>query len=171
MFQSSPAVQQQRIIRSFARRNIQGWGRPLSFTVQKLRMGGLFGLAALAFALFDGLFTGVHPTGFLGTFLNIVIILCMAMFLSALWTHGITYIRATQQPQEHITGTVNVAICDAKEAMPFARDLYHFITVRKDDGKLRAFAINPELHDQVCQAGQRITLTVIPGIDYVVAAK
>ena len=91
--------------------------------------------------------------------------------ISSLWTYGIPYFKATQQPQETIMGTVNATVCNAQEIMPIAHDLAHFVTLRLADGRLRAFAINAALHEQVCQAGKHVTLTVIPGIEQVIAVR
>jgi len=84
-----------------------------------------------------------------------------------LWPSLLPYLRATQQPVEQIGGTVEATICNAASFFPVARDGYHFITLRQGNGQLRAFAISPELHAQVCQPGRKVTLTVIPGIEHV----
>src|SRR6185437_2715871 len=166
----NPSAMQQRIIRVFVRKNVQGWGKPLAFATQRVQLGGLFALAVLALIVISSVVGGgvnaiLSPHSGFGVFLTFLIILLATLWLGAWWTSLIPYLRATQQPSEQVSGTVAAAICNPQEIVPFVKNSYHFITLRQMDGQLRPFAIDPELHDQVCQVGRKLTLTVIPGIE------
>ena len=162
-----------RIISNFVRRNIRGWGRPLDYTVQRLRLGGMFGLTALVIAVIDAVLNGLQGAlngqGSTAVFLGLLFLLAFMFFLGMLWSYLPAYLKATRQPAERVTGKIDAAICDPQAFVPVARDPYHFITVRLPNGTLRPFAIDAALHDQVCHAGQQVTLDVIPGIDRVTA--
>lgn len=157
---------QQRIVRQLVRRNVQGWGRPLAFTEQRLRLGGYLGLAGLvALAISLNIFR--HSSGFLSTLLEVSAIFLLLLAAGIGWYALPAFLRARYQPTEQITGTVDAAICDVSAVLRFAPASYHFITVRLPTGKLRPFAIDPALHAQTCTTGKRLTLTVTPGIDHV----
>jgi uncharacterized protein with PQ loop repeat len=172
----SVGYMQRRIISSFVSRNTRGWGRPLTFWRDRIRMGSYFGACAVAFFIINvilnhgvaGVWNAQNGTT---VFLNILTIFAFAYFLWVFFTYLIPMLRATSQPSQTITGTVQVAICNAREFVPIARDIYHFITVRLPNGTLRAFAIDPALHDQVCQAGKEVHLIVTPGIERVDVAE
>lgn len=166
----SPAATRQRVIMTFIRRNSQGWGQPLDFTQRRLRMGGTLG--ALALIALIGLLFANHgnvlgPANAPAVFLSLCVILLGVFAVAVLWSALPQFYLARTQPARRITGTVNAAICDAHELVPMARSTYHFITVRGADQRLRAFAVPPELHDQLCQVGKHVNFTVTPGIDHI----
>jgi hypothetical protein len=162
-----------RIVSSFVRRNIRGWGRPLDYTVQRLRLGGLFGLTALVVAVIDALMNGPQGAlagqGATAVFLGLLFLLTLMFFAGMLWSYLPAYLQATRQPPERVTGRIDAAICNPQAFVPLARDPYHFITLRLPNGRLRPFAIDAALHNQVCHPGQQVTLDVIPGIERVTA--
>lgn len=169
----SPNYLQRRVINYFVRRNLQGWGRPLAFTMQRLRLGGMLLGGGIVVAVIDGLVNGPNAALHLQTgsavALGLIVVLSF-IACAGFWLRAIPqfYLARTQPVQEH-TGTVNAVICDVQSIAPFVKE--HFITLREGNNQLRAFAIPPELHDTVCVPGKHLTLTVIPGIDYVMAAK
>ncbi len=164
-----------RIISSLVRRNIRGWGRPLDYTVQRLRLGSMFGITALVVAALDALLNGpqgaLHGQGSTAFFLGLVFLLTFMFFVSVVWSYLPAYLKATHQPPERVSGRIDAAICNPQEIVPVARDPYHFITLRLPNGTLRPFAIDAALHEQVCHAGQQVTLDVIPGIERVTAVE
>ena len=164
----SYSATQRRVIRQMVRRNTQGWGRPLAFTEQRLRLGGIMGFAALVIL---SAFLALNSSGrtLLSTVVGMVGIFLLVLFLGVWWYALPAFLRARSQPVEQVVGTVDAAICDVAEVFPFTRDPYHFVTVRQADGRLRAFAVDPQFHAQACQKGRRVTLTVTPGIEHVVA--
>lgn len=168
-----PNALQQRVILAFIRRNSQGWGRPLAFTVARLRTGGIALILLLALLVTDGALNGAsgafHPTNGLSFFLTVCAIGAGAYAISILWSAVPSYVTARSQPAQTFEGVVNAAICNAHEIMPLARTDYHFITVRGADDRLRAFAVPPEFHDQLCHVGKRVRFTVTPGIDAIVS--
>jgi len=159
---------QRRVLRQLVRRNVQGWGRPLPFTQQRLRLGGLLGGTGIAAALI-WLVAQSRGSGFVAEAALLIGIILVFVAAGLFWSSLPALLRAQSQPVEHITGNVNAAICNAEEYIrtPPNMGTYHFITVRLADGKLRAFAIDPSLHDQACVKGKHITLTMVPGIEYV----
>jgi hypothetical protein len=172
----SVSFARQRIISSFVRRNARGWGRPLAFWLDRLRLGGYFAAIAVALIIINsilnhGLAGVLAGHGGLTVFLNLLALLTFVFFLSSLFTYLVPILRATREASEHVSGTVQAAICDANETVPFVRSTYHFITVRLPNGTLRAFAIDPALHDAVCHVGQEVHLTVTPGIERVSVAE
>jgi uncharacterized protein (DUF58 family) len=168
-------MMQQRIIRTLIKRNVQGWGRPLAYTEKRLRTGALFGIGALIVAALNSLINGprqiVQPATGSASALFFVMVALLVLCASFLWTYLLPYLRATRQPHEEVSGTVDVAICNAQDILPVRQEVYHFITLRKADGTLRAFAIDPAQHQRVCQVGQRLTVTLIPGIEQVIAVE
>lgn len=172
---NSPTMLQLRIIRSFVRRNVQGWGRPLAYTLQRLKLAGWFALGTLVLMVIDGAINGaqhaLHPTNAGAVFLGFLILFTFALVLGSLWTYGFPYYKAVSQPQEQITGTISAVICNAQEMLNVPQEPFHFITLRQPNGQLRAFAIAPELHDQVCEVGKKVTLSFVPGTEQVVAFK
>ncbi len=164
---------QRRIINYFIRRNLQGWGKPLAFTIQRLRLGGSLLAVALVSLGLDLVLNGAQQALHLANALAVLLILVTALSFivgTSFWVRALPqYLMARgRQPEEH-QGTVNAIICDAEQRAAFTHD--HFITLREADGQLRAFAIDPALHDQICRVGKRVTLLVIPGIDFVTGVK
>jgi hypothetical protein len=159
---------QRRVLRQLVRRNVQGWGRPIAFTQQRLRLGELLGGTGLV-ALVISLVTQSHGGNFVSQVALLIGVFLIVLTAGLLWSSLPAFLNARSHPAERITGVVNAAICDAGEHVPVPQNMgaYHFITVRLSDGKLRAFAIDPSLHDQACVKGKHITLTVVPGIEYV----
>jgi len=167
----TPTYQQRRIINYFVRRTMQGWGRPLAFTIQRLRLGGLFLGVAAVLAIVDSLIFSLqgawHPQASGAVLLTILIGLCV-IACTGFWLRAVPqYYLAKVRPLQEHRGTINAVICDVHAIIPFVDE--HFITLREADGRLRAFAIPATLHDQVCVAGKYLTLVVMPGIDYVTA--
>lgn len=166
----NPAVdgQQRRVVNGLVRRNLQGWGRPLDFTVQRLRMGALFSGLGVVFFVLRQL---VIQTGsaFLITVFSFLVLLSFAFGLSFLLTHVVPFLRARAQAATPISGKIEAVICDPQDYSLVARGDYHFITLRIPNGPLRAFAIEATQHDTICaRRGERVTLDVIPGIERVV---
>jgi hypothetical protein len=170
MSSSTPTFRQRTIVRSFIRRNIQGWGRPLAYTLQRMRIGGLIGGVAVASVILDNVLlrTGlVNGSSIVHVLLYFVTLFAIVFGGSLIASVALSWFRATRQPVEHVTGTVEATVCNPREYLLTATDLYHFITLRLPNGRLRAFAIDASLHDLVCQRGSKLALTVVPGIEYV----
>lgn len=172
----SLSLMQRRIITSFTRRNMRGWGRPLAFWRDRLRLGAYFAAAAVVFLVINiilnhGIADVLAGKGGVTIFLNLAFLFTFCYFLASLFTYLVPVLRATHEPPQKVTGTVQSATCNAEEIVPFVRDTYHFITMKLTNGTLRAFAIEPTLHDQVCHVGQKVSLSVTPGIEHVDVAK
>lgn len=166
----SIGLQQRRVVSALVRRNIQGWGRPLDFTVQRLRLGALFGGLAAVLYLVLRLILARAPGSFLTTALTFAIILSLAILVSFLFTHVVPFVRAVSQPQTTIQGKIEAAICNPNDYTPVAHNDYHFITLRLANGVLRPYAIEADKHAEICaQKGQQVKLRVIPGIERVVS--
>lgn len=166
----SPTGIQRRIIAQLVRKNTRGWGRPLEYTLQRLRLAGLFGAVAIGVGVIDVAVNGVARalnwgTGS-GVFLGVIFLFSAVFALGLLYSSLPVYLRAAEQPQV-VKGKVDAVICDTESIAPFLHNTYHFITVRLTDGKLRPFALAAEMHDQACQVGQQVTLTVQPGTERV----
>ena len=160
--------QQRRVVSALVRRNLQGWGRPLDFTVQRLRMGAIFGgLGVLFFFLRQPVL--LTHSSFFTSVVSLLTILSFAFCFSFFLTHIVPFLRARSQVPITITGNIAAAVCDPQEYTPVSRGDYHFITFRPTNAPLRAYAVEAGLHDDVCaRKGQQVTLDVIPGIDRVV---
>jgi hypothetical protein len=166
------SMAQQRVIRVMIRRNLRGWGKPLEYSIRRLRLAVPFGaIAVVCFAIEaavgGGVQTILQPASPLASFLMILAFLTLAMVVGTLWIYLPKMWDARGTPT-HVTGIVNAAICDP-EAVIRLPDISHFITLRLDNGSLRPFAVSPELHDQVCQVGKRVTLTIAPGTEQIIA--
>jgi hypothetical protein len=153
---------QQRIIAQLVRRNVQGWGKPLAFTEQRLRLAGMIGLVGLASILLSLL---TKQISFLNVLFEFIAILALGFSAGTLWTVLPAFWQARNGAVQHITGTIDATICNVQERFRAARGDYHFITLRLPNNTLRPFAVDPTLHDELCVKGKRVTLTVIPGID------
>jgi hypothetical protein len=161
-------AQQRRVMNALVRRNIQGWGRPLDYTAQRLRQGIIFGGLGVVLFFIRQL---VMPLGidFLSTVASLLTILSFVLFLSFLFTYLVPFLRARSQTTIPISGKLEVAICEPQEMNPVARGDYHFITLRQSNGILKAYAIEAGRHEAICALrGQKVTLDVIPGIERVV---
>lgn len=166
----SPTGIQRRVISQLIRRNTRGWGRPMAFTLQRLRLAGLFGVVAVVTAIINvainGAAAALNWNTTLAAFLGIVFLFTAVFAVGLLYSSLPIYWKASGQPQI-IKGTVDAVICDTETIAPFLHNAYHFITIRQADGKLKPFAIAAELHEQACQVGQQVTLMVQPGTEQV----
>lgn len=157
---------QRRVINRLITRNIQGWGRPLSYTKQQLTLGGiLFGTAIVLLVIdlaLNGGASTFHPRTPLATLLALIIFFATAGAVFFLSVALPRYYTATSQPNQQFTGVINAVIGDVV-------DRYTFVTLRGSDGRLRAFALATALGDADEWHGKRVTLTVTPGIDEVTA--
>ncbi len=165
---SSVDGQQRRIVVTLVRRNLQGWGRPLDFTVQRLRLGVIFGGLGVLFFFVRQLVTQTQLPFFITVF-TLLAFLSFAMCVSFLVTHAVPFVRARNQSAMTITGKLEAVICNPQEYSSLARGEYYYVTLRPTSGPLRAYAVEAAHHADICdQQGQQVTLEVIPGIDYVV---
>ncbi len=168
------SMMQQRVIRVMIRRNLRGWGKPISYSLRRLRLAVPFGGIALACFALEAVIGGgmkqiLQPSSPFATFLMILGFLALAMVGGTLWTYLPKVARA-RGSRERVTGTVNAAICNPETVMRLP-DMSHFVTLRLDNGSLRPFAISPALHDQACRVGTRVTFTIAPGTEEVVAVE
>ena len=166
---SNRETAQRRVVNMLVRRNLQGWGKPMRYTMRRIQFGGgLLGVGiviALLLAVLAGPQRLLHPAGGSVGFAWFVMVLSI-LGGSGFWYNTVpNWFIARTRPVQTFQGVVKAAICDVHETQSFVTD--HFITVRFPDGQLRAFAIPPDRHDRACHPGQTITLSVIPGIDYV----
>jgi hypothetical protein len=160
-------AQQRRVVSALVRRNIQGWGRPLDYTVQRLRQGIIFGGLGVVLFFVRQL---VMPLGigFLNTVTSLLTIVSFVFFLSILFTYLVPFLRGRGQTTTSVSGKLEVAICEPQEISPAARGDYHFITLRQSNGVLKAYAIEAGRHEAICALrGQKVTLDIIPGIERV----
>src|SRR5579884_4218035 len=129
---------QRRVLRSLVRRNVQGWGRPLAFTQQRLRLGELMGGTGIV-ALFVWLITQTHGSNFVSEVALLIGVFLVILTAGLLWFSLPAFLNARSHAPERITGVVNAAICDAGAHVPVPQnmDAYHFITLRLADGRLR----------------------------------
>ncbi len=170
------SYQQRRVIMSLVRRNSQGWGKPLAFTVERVRFGALFIGVAVVCGVADIIVSGgVNGTlsfsSAANTFLGLLFVFALVLGGGVLMRALPTYLRARDKPPVTLTGTVEAVVCDAKDVFLGMREPYHFITLRLRNGTLRPFAVSAALHDQVCRIGKQVTLTVVPGTEQVTAAE
>jgi hypothetical protein len=163
--------QQRRVVSTLVRRNMQGWGRPLDFTLQRLRLGGLFGVAGAFFLVVRQLLVPTR-SAFLISFIALLGLLCIAFFASTLFAHVVPFIRARTQSPLTLKGKLEAVICDPQEYTTLARGDYYFITLRPTNGALRAYAVEAAQHSDICaRGGQQVTLDIIPGIEHVVGIR
>ncbi len=169
----SVEAQQRRVVSALVRRNLQGWGRPLDFTVQRLRMGLIFGaLGAVFFVLRQSVAQSSSSSAFFSTVLSLLVLFSLAFCLSFLFSHAVPFLRARSQTTTAISGKIEAVICDARDYTAVAQGDYHFITVRTTAGPLRAFAVEAAQHQDICtRRGQQVQIEVIPGIERVVSIR
>lgn len=162
---------QRRIITKMVHRNMRGWGRPLSFSKQRCNLGSLFSGTGVVLAIIDISIFGMHGVltkgNFIEVLLDIMALLTLFIGVGLLWNSIPVLWKAQNQSPKAVRGTVDAAICNVQDYVTYASGDYHFITVKHPDGQLRAYALEPSLHEKLCLAGKDVAFQVESGTEHV----